>query len=106
MLNKELLMMGDAEELWTLQCVFTGDSYIKLELWGSDGRLLWGGYPPTDTLTFRVPPDPKSLLLLHYSVGVHEYIREDGCIADSYNRREIEISVRQSKAYLEMNFVA
>lgn len=106
MLNKELLMMGDAEELWTLQCVFTGDSYIELKLQDSDGRLLWKGYPPTDTLTFRVPPDPTRLLFLYYSVGVHEYVREDGCIADSYNRREIGISVRQSKAYLEINFVA
>lgn len=104
MLNKELLMMGGAEELWTLQCVFTGDPSIKLKLQDSDGRLLWEGYPPTDTLTFRVPPDPTRLLFLYYSIGVYEYIRRDGCITDYYNMRKIGISVRQSKAYLEMGF--
>lgn len=38
MLNKELLMMGGAEELWTLQLNFTGDSYIDLILWDSTDR--------------------------------------------------------------------
>lgn len=104
MLNKDLLMMGDAEELWTLQCVFTGDTYIELKLQDSDGRLLWKGYPPTDTLTFRVPPDPTRLLFLYYSVGGHKCRKETGCIADSYNKREIGISVHQSKAYLEIYF--
>lgn len=104
MLNKDLLMMGDAEELWTLQCVFTGETFIELKLQDSDGRLLWKGYPPTDTLTFRVPPDPTRLLFLYYSDGRHKCGKETGCIADSYKKREIEISVHQSKAYLEIYF--
>lgn len=106
MLNKELLMMGGAEELWTLQLNFTGDSYIDLILWDStdQSHILWEGNPNTDIVTIRIPP--KSTLLLTQSVGLYRVITEDGCIAEDYSRREITITVNQSEAYLEVFFRA
>lgn len=106
MLNKELLMMGGAEELWTLRLNFTGDSYIDLILWDSidQTHILWEGNPNTDIVTIRIPP--KSTLLLTQSVGLYRVITEDGCIAEDYSRREIAITVNQSEAYLEVLFRA
>ena len=106
MLNKDLLMMGGAEELWTLQLNFTGDSYIDLILWDStdQANILWEGNPNTDIVTIRIPP--KSTLLLTQSVGLYRVITEDGCIAEDYSRREIAITVNQSEAYLEVLFRA
>lgn len=106
MLNKELLMIGGAEELWTLQLNFTGDSYIDLILWDSTDQthILWKGNPNTDIVTIRIPP--KSTLLLTQSVGLYRVITEDGCIAENYSRREIAITVNQSEAYLEVLFRA
>ena len=106
MLNKELLMIGGAEELWTLQLNFTGDSYIDLTLWGSidQSHILWKGNPNTDIVTIRIPP--KSTLLLTQSVGLYRVITEDGCIAEDYSIREIAITVHQSEAYLEVLFRA
>ena len=106
MLNKELLMMGGAEELWTLQLNFTGDSYIDLILWDStdQSHILWEGNPNTDIVTIRIPP--KSTLLLTQSVGLYRVITEDGCTAKDYTRREIAITVNQSEAYLEVLFRA
>ena len=106
MLNKDLLMMGGAEELWTLQLNFTGDSYIDLILWDSTDQthILWEGNPNTDIVTIRIPP--KSTLLLTQSVGLYRVITEDGCIAEDYSRREIAITVNQSEAYLEVLFRA
>lgn len=106
MLNKELLMIGGAEELWTLQLNFTGDSYIDLILWDSTDQthILWEGNPNTDIVTIRIPP--KSTLLLTQSVGLYRVITEDGCIAEDYSRREIAITVNQSEAYLEVLFRA
>ena len=106
MLNKELLMIGGAEELWTLQLNFTGDSYIDLILWDSTDQthILWEGNPNTNIVTIRIPP--KSTLLLTQSVGLYRVITEDGCIAEDYSRREIAITVNQSEAYLEVLFRA
>lgn len=106
MLNKDLLMIGGAEELWTLQLNFTGDSYIDLILWDStdQSHILWEGNPNTDIVTIRIPP--KSTLLLTQSVGLYRVITEDGCIAEDYSRREIAITVNQSEAYLEVLFRA
>lgn len=106
MLNKELLMIGGAEELWTLQLNFTGDSYIDLTLWDStdQANILWEGNPNTDIVTIRIPP--KSTLLLTQSAGLYRVITEEGCIAENYSRREIAITVNQSGAYLEMFFRA
>lgn len=103
MLNKDLLMIGGAEELCTLQLKFTGDSHINLILWDSTDQthILWKGTPNTD-VTVRLPP--KSTLLLTQSVGLYEVITEDGCIAEDYSRREIAITVYQSEAYLEVVF--
>lgn len=105
MLNKELLMMGDAEELWTLRFKFTGDSYIHLTLWDSTAQtyVLWDGTPNEDIVTIRIPP--KSTLLLRQNGGVYDVITEDGCIAEDYSRHEIAITVSQSEAYLELIFV-
>lgn len=106
MLNKELLMIGGAEELWALQLNFTGDSYIDLTLWDStdQANILWEGNPNTDIVTIRIPP--KSTLLLTQSVGLYRVIIEDGCIVEDYSRREIAITVNQSEAYLEVLFRA
>lgn len=106
MLNKELLMVSGAEELWTLRLNFTGDSFIDLILWDSTDQthILWEGNPNTDIVTIRIPP--KSTLLLTQSVGHYRVITEDGCIAEDYSRREIAITVYQSGAYLEMLFRA
>lgn len=106
MLNKELLMIGGAEELWTLQLNFTGDSYIELTLWDSiaQAHILWKGNPNTDIVTIRIPP--KSTLLLTQGAGLHRVITEDGCIAEPYAIREIAITVYQSEAYLEVFFSA
>lgn len=106
MLNKELLMVSGAEELWTLRLNFTGDSFIDLILWDSidQTHILWEGNPNTDIVTIRIPP--KSTLLLTQSVGLYRVITEDGCIAEDYSRREIAITVNQSEAYLEVLFRA
>lgn len=106
MLNKELLMIGGAEELWTLQLNFNGNSYIDLTLWDSIAQthILWKGNPNTDIVTIRIPP--KSTLLLTQSVGLYRVITEDGCIAKDYSIREIAITVNQSEAYLEVLFRA
>lgn len=106
MLNKELLMMGGAEELWTLQLNFTGDSYIGLILWDStdQSHILWEGNPNTDIVTIRIPP--KSTLLLTQSVGIYRVKAQDGCIAEDYSRREIAITMYQNEAYLEVVFSA
>lgn len=106
MLNKELLMVSGAEELWTLRLNFTGDSFIDLILWDSTDQthILWEGNPNTDIVTIRIPP--KSTLLLTQSVGLYRVITEDGCIAEDYSRREIAITVNQSEAYLEVLFRA
>lgn len=103
MLNKELLMMGGAEELWTLQCKFTGDSYLDLILQDSNGQTLWNGHPSTDIVAVRVPP--KSTLILSGIVGVYDTIKEDGCLVEG-GRHEIYITVFQSEAYLELRLVA
>ena len=104
MLNKELLMMGGTEELWTLRFKFTGDSYIGITLWGAidQAHILWKGNPSTDIITIRIPP--KSTLLLYHTGGVYTVINEDGCIAENYSIREIAITVMQSEAYLELGF--
>lgn len=106
MLNKELLMMGDAEELWTLRFKFTGDSYIDLYLEDQTDlpRTLWEGNPSTDIVTIRIPP--KSTLLLTHTGGVYMSIHENGCITEFYSRHEIAITVNQSEAYLEVLFRA
>lgn len=103
MLNKELLMMGGAEELWTLQCTFTGDSYIDLILQDSNGQTLWNGHTSADIVTVRVPP--KSTLILSGIVGIYDTIKEDGCLVEG-SRHEIYITVFQSEAYLELRLVA
>lgn len=106
MLNKELLMIGGAEELWTLQLNFTGDSYIDLILWDSTDQthILWEGNPNTDIVTIRIPP--KSTLLLIQGGGLCRVIIEDGCIVEDYSKRAIAIEVYQSEAYLEVLFSA
>lgn len=106
MLNKELMMIGGAEEWWTLQLNITGDSYIDLTLWDStdQANILWEGNPNTDIVTIRIPP--KSTLLLTQSVGLYMVITEDGCIAEDYSIRELAITVNQSAAYLEVLFKA
>ena len=102
MLNKELLMVGGAEELWTLQLMFIGESYLDLILQDSNGQTLWNGNPSYDIATVRVPP--KSTLILSGIVGADYYIaREDGCLAEG-ERHEIYITVFQSNAYLEISF--
>lgn len=104
MLNKELLMMGGAEELWTLQATFTGDSSIDLTLWDSTDKshILWKGNPNTGTVTVRITP--KSTLLLTHSVGRYGIITEDGCLVEDFAKHEIAITVYQIKASLEMVF--
>ena len=105
MLNKGLLMMGDAEELWSLRFKFTGDSYIDLCLEDQTDlpRTLWEGNPSTDIVTIRIPP--KSTLLLLHTGGVYTSIHENGCITESYSVHEITITVVQSEADLELGFV-
>jgi hypothetical protein len=103
MLNKELLMMGGAEELWTLRFKFTGDSYIDLILQDSNGQTLWTGHPSTDIVTVRVPP--KSILILSGIVGVVDTIKADGCRVEE-GRHVVNITLLQSDAYLELLIVA
>jgi hypothetical protein len=103
MLNKELLMMGGAEELWTLRFKFRGDSYINLILQDSNSQTLWEGHPSDDIVTVRVPP--KSTLILSGIVGVCDTIREDGCLVEE-ERHALNITVFQSEAYLELYIVA
>lgn len=104
MLNKELLMIGGAEELWTLRFKFTGDSYIDLYIEDQTDlpRTLWEGNPSTDIVTIRIPP--KSTLLLTHTGGVYTVINENGCTTEYYSRHEITITVFQSEAYLEIGF--
>lgn len=99
MLNKELLMMGDAEEWWSLQLKLTGDSYINLTLQHAFGYTLWEGHPSDDIVTVRVPPE--SILILSGIVGVYDTIKVDGCRVEGA-RHEIDIILLQSDAYLEL----
>ena len=103
MLNKDLLMMGGAEELWTLQFKFTGDSYINLELWDSNSQILWEGHPSDDIVTVRVPP--KSTLILSGIVGIVDTLKADGCQVEE-GRHVVNITLLQSDAYLELYIVA
>lgn len=106
MLNKELLMMGGAEELWTLRFKFTGDSYIHLTLWDSTDQthILWEGNPSTDIVTVRVPPKSTPLIYTHATV-VYNVLNENGCIVEFYDRHELTITLFQSEAYLEVEFI-
>lgn len=97
MLNKELLMAGYADGMWTLRFKFTGDSYINLTLQHTFGYTLWEGHPSDDIVTVRVPPE--SILTL--SVGEYETIKVDGCRVEGA-RHEIDIILLQSDAYLEL----
>lgn len=97
MLNKELLMAGYADGMWTLRFKFTGDSYINLTLQHTLGYTLWEGHPSDDIVTVRVPPE--SILTL--SVGEYETIKVDGCRVEGA-RHEIDIILLQSDAYLEL----
>lgn len=103
MLNKELLMAGYADGMWTLRFKFTGDSYINLTLQHISGYTLWEGHPSDDIVTVRVPP--KSTLILSGIVGVCDTIREDGCLVEE-ERHALNITVFQSEAYLEIYIVA
>lgn len=103
MLNKELLMAGYADGMWTLRFKFKGDSYINLTLQHTFGYTLWEGHPSDDIVTVRVPP--KSNLILSGIVGVYDTIKEDGCLVEG-SRHEIYITVFQSEAYLELLLVA
>jgi hypothetical protein len=99
MLNKELLMMGGAEELWTLRFKFKGDSFIDLILKDSNGQTVWTGNPSTDIVTIRVPP--KSILILSGNIGILETIKTDGCRVEE-GRHSANITLLQNDAYLEM----
>lgn len=103
MLSKELLMMGGAEELWTLRFKFTGDGYLDLILQDSNGQTLWNGHPSTDIVTIRIPP--KSTLMLSGFVGVYDTIKTDGCLVEA-ERHIIYITLFQGEAYLELLLVA
>lgn len=103
MLNKELLMVGGAEELWTLRFKFTGDSYIDLILQGSNSQILWKGHPSDDIVTVRVPP--KSILILSGIVGIVDTLKADGCQVEE-GRHVVNITLLQSDAYLELYIVA
>ena len=103
MLNKELLLMGDAEELWTLQCKFTGDSFLDLILQDSNNQTLWNGHPSTDIVAVRVPP--KSILILSGIVGIVDTLKADGCQVEE-GRHVVNITLLQSDAYLELYIVA
>lgn len=105
MLNKELLMMGGAEELWTLQYKFTGDSYISLELLDPDGGTIWAGTPSTDIKTVQIPPKSTLGLYMRPS-GAYDVLNENGCLVESLDIRQLQITVFQNKAYLEVHFTA
>lgn len=103
MLNKKLLMMGGAEELWTLRFKFTGDSYIDLILQDSNSQILWEGHPSDDIVTVRVPP--KSTLRVSGIVGIVDILKADGCQVEE-GRHVVNITLLQSDAYLELYIVA
>ncbi len=103
MLNKKLLMMGGAEELWTLQCKIIGFPVIDLILQDSNSQILWEGHPSNDIVTVRVPP--KSTLILSRIAGLYDTIIEDGCLVER-GKHEIYITVFQSEAYLELRLLA
>lgn len=110
MLNKELLMMGGlmmggAEEWWTLRFKFTGDSYINLELWDPDGNIIWKGTPSTHIETVQIPPESTLMLYMRPS-GAYNVLNENGCLVESSAVRRLEITVFQNKAYLEVHFTA
>lgn len=105
MLNKELLMIGCAEELWTLQFKFTGDSYINLELWDPDGDTIWEGTPSTGIETVQIPPKSTLRLYMRPS-GAYNVLNENGCLVESLAVHLLQITVFQTKAYLEVHFTA
>lgn len=99
MLNKELLMAGYADGMWTLRFKFTGDSYTNLTLQHTSGYTLWEGHLSDDIVTVRVPPE--SILILSGIFGAYDTIKVDGCRVEGA-RHEIDIILLQSDAYLEL----
>lgn len=99
MLNKELLMAGYADGMWTLRFKFTGDSYVNLTLQHTFGYTLWEGHLGDDIVTVQVPPE--SILILSGFVGACDTIKADGCRVEETGH-EIDIILLQSDAYLEL----
>lgn len=102
MLNKELLMMGGAEELWTLQCVFDGDLYISLTLKDINENILWQGNPDISPINLKVPPN--STLRLSRNIGVYNIESSIGVSVEDIGIRELALTVLQNNAYLEAIF--
>lgn len=101
MLNKELLMAGYADEMWTLRFKCTGDYDINLTLQHTFGYTLWEGHTNDDIVTVRVPPESILTLLSDIS-GVYDTIKVDGCRVEKVSSRAIDIILLQSDAYLEL----
>ncbi|OLA92781.1 MAG: hypothetical protein BHW61_00300 [Sutterella sp. 63_29] len=102
MLNKELLMMGSAEGLWTLQCVLDGDLYISLTLKDINENILWQGNPDFIPIELKVPPN--STLRLSWDIGVYNIESSTGVSVEDIGTRELELTVLQNDAYLEAIF--
>lgn len=106
MLNKELLMVGGTEDLWTLQFQFTGDSHLYMELYSNED-IVWYGYPSTFPNPEKVQVPPKSTLTLSLAVSAaYDILKEDGCLVESLDMRTLQITVFQSTAYLDVTFTS
>lgn len=100
MLNKELMMMGGAEELWTAFFRLHGDSGVMITIKHQDGSILWEGELPIPSGK-RLYFPPKSSLSLSWNVGVCDVQIEDGILSETVGIRELELTVFKDDAYLE-----
>lgn len=104
MLNKDLLMMGGAEELWTMQFYLIGDTYVQITLALQDESMAWEGIPGHTIMTLHVPQ--QSVLRLTFAVGVAEITLHNGILVEHVGIREIACHIQRDNAYLEVRFVA
>ena len=104
MLNKELLMIGGTEELWTMQFYPIGDTYVQITLALQDGSIVWEGSPGHTIMTLHVPQ--QSVLRLTWAVGVAEITLHNGILVEHVGIREIACHIQRDNTYLEVLFRA
>lgn len=104
MLNKELLMMCGAEELWTMQFYPIGDAYVQITLALQDGSIVWEGSAGHTIITLHVPQ--QSVLRLTWAVGIAEITLHNGILVENVGIREKDCHIQRDNSYLEARFIA
>lgn len=104
MLNKELLI-GGAEELWTMQFYPIGDIDVQITLALQDGSIVWEGSPGHTIMTLHVPQQSVLRLTWGDGVGVAEITLHNGILVEHVDKREIACYIQRDNTYLEVRFL-